>query len=189
MPLTPDLAAAKMYVSNASPSAVTMQGTVVGDALKTCNASLDTKEKKYKAVVLISDGETHDEKTEEAVKLLQENGVVVYTVGIGSPGGSPIYEPGTTDYKKDADGNTVISKLNEQELQSIATETSGTYYLFTNADDIATNILFQLSKMDKKAIAGGFNRNYTSYFQIFIALAILLLILELIIPERKMKWL
>src|SRR3954468_13401891 len=77
MPLTSDLAAAKLYVSNASPDAVPTQGTVIGDALKLCSTSLDTKEKKFKAIILISDGEDHDEKAEQVLKELQDNGVLV----------------------------------------------------------------------------------------------------------------
>src|ERR1700712_3245991 len=99
MPLTTDLGAAKLYVSNASTDAVPTQGTVIGDALKLCNASLDTKEKKYKAVILISDGEDHDEKAQDAVKELQDNGVVVYTIGIGSREGAPIFDTGSNDFK------------------------------------------------------------------------------------------
>ncbi len=188
MPLTPDLAAAKMYIANASPTAVPMQGTVVSDALRTCNGSLDTKEKKYKAVIVISDGEDHDEKADETAKELQENGVVVYTVGIGSTSGSPIFDPATNDYKKDENGNTVVSKLNEAGLQSIAKITSGNYYHFTTADEVANSILNELGKMDKKEIAGGFRKDYNTYFQWFVLLALLLLIIEVIVPERKMKW-
>lgn len=188
MPLTPDLGVAKMYVANASPSAVPTQGTVVSEALKTCNSSLDTKEKKYKAVVLISDGEDHDEKAEETAKELQQNGVVVYTIGIGSPNGSPIMDPATNDYRKDENGNTVITKLNEEGLQSIAKITSGNYYHFTTADEIADNIISELGKMDKKQIEGGFRRDYNTFFQWFVLLALLLLIIEVIIPERKVKW-
>lgn len=188
MPLTPDLGVAKMYVANASPSAVPLQGTVVSDALRTCNGSLDTKEKKFKAVILISDGEDHDEKAEETAKELQENGVIVHTVGIGSVNGSPIFDAATNDYKKDENGSTVVSKLNEEPLQIIAKTTYGSYYHFTTADEVANNILAELGKMDKKEIAGGFKREYSTYFQWFILLALLLLVLEIIIPERKMKW-
>lgn len=108
MPLTSDLAAAKLYVSNASPDAVPVQGTVIGQALKMCNASLDTKEKKYKAVILISDGEDHDEKAAEAVKELQDNGVAVHTIGIGSPDGAPIFDAAANDYKKDENGTRLF---------------------------------------------------------------------------------
>lgn len=189
MPLTSDLGAAKLYVSNASTDAVPRQGTVIGDALRLCNASLDNKEKKYKAVILISDGEDHDEKTEGAVKDLQDNGVVVNTVGIGSPDGAPIFDPATGDYKKDETGNTVVSKLNEKDLQMIASQTGGQYRLFTNADEVAEAVLSSINQMEKKQIGGANVRIYNSYFQWFLLLAVIFLIFETIIPERKMKWL
>jgi Ca-activated chloride channel family protein len=188
MPLTTDLGAAKLYVSNASTDAVPTQGTEIGAALRLCNAALDNKEKKYKAIVLISDGEDHDEKAGEAMKELQESGVVVYTVGIGSPDGAPIAEAGTDDYKKDENGNTVISRLNEKDLQLLAAETGGEYHLFTNADDIAARLTASLNQMEKKQIGGSSIRIYSVYFQWFLLVAFVLLLLETIIPERKMKW-
>jgi Ca-activated chloride channel family protein len=189
MPLTSDLAAAKLYVSNASPDAVPTQGTVIGDALRLCNASLNIKEKKYKAVVLISDGEGHDEKVLDAVKELQDNGVVVHSIGIGSPDGSPIFDPATNDFKKDESGNTVVSKLNEKELQEIAAQTQGSYHLFSNSDQITNEVMGSLNQMEKKQTGGASERSYTSYYQWFLLAAFILLILEIIIPERKMKWL
>ncbi|MCW3108911.1 MAG: hypothetical protein JWQ09_3417, partial [Segetibacter sp.] len=188
MPLTTDLGATKLYVSNASPDAVPTQGTVIGDALRLCNASLDTKEKKYKAIILISDGEDHDEKAAAALKELQDNGVVAYTIGIGSPEGAPIFDPATNDFKKDENGNTVISKLNEQDLQMIATQTGGEYHLFSNADEVAASVVESIDQMEKKQIGGTGIRVYNSYFQWFLLVATILLILETIIPERKMKW-
>ena len=188
MPLTGDLAAAKLYVSNANPDAVPNQGTVIGDALKLCNTSLDTKEKKYKAVILISDGEDHDENATKAVDELKENGVIVYTVGIGSPQGAPIYDPALNDFKKDENGVVVISKLNEKDLQDIAAKTGGQYHLFTNADEVAGKLYNSLDNMEKKHIGGTGIRVYNTYFQWFVLLAFVLLMLEIIIPERKMKW-
>lgn len=188
MPLTTDLGAAKLYVSNASPDAVPTQGTVIGDALRLCNASLDTKEKKYKAIMLISDGEDHDEKTAAALKELQDNGVVVYTIGIGSPEGAPIFDPATNDFKKDENGNMVVSKLNEQDLQAIAAQTGGEYHLFTTADEVSASVVGAIDRMEKKKIGGTGIRIYNSYFQWFLLIAVIFLILETIIPERKMKW-
>ena len=188
MPLTGDLAAAKLYVSNANPDAVPNQGTVIGDALKLCNTSLDTKEKKYKAVILISDGEDHDENATKAVDELKENGVIVYTVGIGSPQGAPIYDPALNDFKKDENGVVVISKLNEKDLQDIAAKTGGQYHLFTNADEVAGKLYNSLDNMEKKHIGGTGIRVYNTYFQWFMLVAFVLLMLEIIIPERKMKW-
>ena len=188
MPLTTDLAAAKLYVSNAGPDAVPTQGTVIGDALKMCNTALDTKEKKYKAVILISDGEDHDDKAEDAVKELQDNGAVIYTIGIGSPEGAPIFDPALNDFKKDENGNTVVSKLNEKDLQNIAAETGGQYYLFTDADAVANQVAASIDQMEKKQIGGTGIRVYSPYFQWFLLAAFILLLLETIIPERKMKW-
>lgn len=188
MPLTSDLAAARLYVSNASPDAVPAQGTVIGDALRMCNTALDTKEKKYKAVILISDGEDHDEQAGEALKELQDNGVVVYTIGIGSPEGAPIFDPALNDFKKDENGNTVVSKLNEKDLQNIAAQTDGQYYLFTSADEVANQVAASIDQMEKKQIVGTGIRVYSSYFQWFLLAAFIFLLLETIIPERKMKW-
>ena len=189
MPLTADLASAKMFVANASPNAIPVQGTVISDALRLCNASLDTKEKKYKAIILITDGEGHDEKIESAIDEISEFGVVVHTVGIGSPDGAPIFDEAANDYKKDLEGNTVISKLNEQQLQLIASKTGGKYFLFDNADNVSGKLITELSQMEKKQIGGGDRRTYTTYFHWFLIFALILLLLEIIIPERKMKWL
>jgi Ca-activated chloride channel family protein len=188
MPLTTDLAAARLYISNVSTNAVPIQGTVIGEALRICNASLNNKEKKYKTVILISDGEDHDEKSEEVVKELQDNGVVINTVGIGSPDGAPIFDPTTNDFKKDENGVTVVSKLNETDLQAIAARTGGQYVLFSGADQVANQLLSAIDQMEKKAIGGSNIRVYSSYFQWFLLLALILLLLEVIIPERKMKW-
>jgi Ca-activated chloride channel homolog len=188
MPLTSDLAAAKIYISNASPAAVPTQGTVIGDALRLCDASLDTKDKKYKAIILISDGEGHDEKAAEAVKALAENGVVLYTVGIGSPQGATIFDPNINDLKRDDAGNPVISKLNEEDLENFARQTGGSYHYFTNADDVVNGIMSSIDQMEKKSIGKGGQRQYTSYFPWFLLAAFVVLILEIFIPESKKKW-
>lgn len=145
--------------------------------------------KKYKAIILISDGEDHDEKADAVVKELQDNGVIVYTIGIGSPDGAPIFDPLVNDFKKDENGNTIVSKLNEKDLQMIATQTGGEYYLFSNADEVAAKVASAINSMEKKQIGGTGIRIYNSYFQWFLLAAAILLILETIIPERKMKWL
>ncbi len=185
MPLTSDAAASKMYVSNASPDAVPIQGTVIADALNLCDNSLDTKEKKYKAVVLISDGEDHDPKSEDAIKQLYAHGVIVYTIGIGTTEGSPIMEPGTNTYKTDANGQTVITKLNEQELSNIAQQTGGTYFHLDNSFSTANDVANALDGMEKKMISGAGDRQYASFAPFFIAMIILLLIAEIFIPETK----
>jgi Ca-activated chloride channel family protein len=186
MPLTTDLSVAKLYVSNASPDVVPVQGTVVGDALQLCANSLNTKEKKYKAVVLISDGEDHDPHSTEVLQQLADNGVIVNTIGVGSVAGAPIKEPGAADYKTDADGKTVISKLNETELMEIAQKTGGNYMHLGDADITASQMAAILNGMEKKAIENkGSTRQYASFYWLFILLALLVLITEIFIPETK----
>ena len=185
MPLTSDITASKLYLSNANTDAVAIQGTVFSSALQLCENSLDTKEKKYKAVVLISDGEDHDPKTKETLQHLYDNGVVVYTIGVGTPAGAPIIEAGNV-YKTDINGQTVISKLNEAELRTISEKTGGTYYHLDDSQATATAVAAQLNSMDKKQLEGnGGAHQYTSFFPFFIALMILILVTEIFIPETK----
>ncbi len=186
MPLTSDAAAAKIFVSNASPDAVPMQGTVVSDALKLCDNSLDTKEKKYKAVILITDGEDHDTKIEPVLQQLYDHGVIVHTVGVGTAEGSTIIDPVTGQAKRDNNGQTVISRLNEKELELISSKTGGTYHRLDNTVDAVNDITGVLGNMDKKLINGeGNERQYASFFPFFIAFALLVLISEIFIPETK----
>jgi Ca-activated chloride channel family protein len=155
MPLTGDHGAAKMYLGSASTDIVPTQGTVISDALKMCYASFNTKEKKYKAVILISDGEDHDEGAFKIAQQMTEDGIVINTVGIGSPQGSTIIDELTNQEKKDVNGNTVITKLNEDELKSIAEKGNGSYQLFTNADELVSKLDAQLASMDQRTVING----------------------------------
>ncbi len=186
MPLTTDIASSKIFISNAAPDAAPVQGTNISAALKLCDYSLDEKQKKYKAIILISDGEDHDPKSAETAKQLYDNGVVVNTIGIGTAEGSPIIEPGSNAYKTDKNGQTVISKLNETELKNIALQTGGNYYHLDNVLQTADEVAASLNNMDKKLIEGvNGEKQYASSFPLFIALAVLLLFAEVFIPETK----
>lgn len=188
MPLTPDLNVAGLYISNASPESVPVQGTVVSDALQLCRSSLNTKEKKFKAVVLISDGEDHDPKTEEIVQQMADEGIIVYTVGVGSVQGAPIKEPGAQTFKMDAQGKTVISKLDEGALMQIAQATGGAYVHLGNTATTATGIAKRLNAMEQKGIEGAADtRRYSSWYLLFVLLALLVLTAEIFIPETKKK--
>ena len=185
MPLTGDHGAAKMYLSSASPDIVPTQGTVIGDALKMCYASFNTKEKKYKSVVLLSDGEGHDEEAGKIAEEMAAEGVIINTVGIGSPEGSIIIDPATNEAKKDNEGNTVITKLNEAELKSIAKKGNGIYQLYSSTDAVVANLDAQLSTMDQRTVTEDSLVNYESFFQYFLLLTILLLVIEMLVSERK----
>lgn len=189
MPLTDDIGAVNMYIPNINTDMVPIQGTAIGTALLTANNALNAEDKKHKAIILITDGETHDKTTDDAIKRLYADGVTVFTVGIGTPGGSPIFDPVTNGDKKDKDGNIVISKLNEATLKEIAAKTNGTYVLLNNDRAAIESITQKIGSMEKKLIVSGKvgNRNFFYYFPYFIGAALLLLIIEIFIPERKRK--
>ena len=184
MPLTTDHSAAKMYLSSASTDNVPTQGTVIGQALKMSYAAFNTKEKKYRAIILISDGEDHDEEAVKVTKRLAEEGVMVNTVGIGSPQGAPIMDPETNEYMKDENGNTVVSKLNEEELKIIAQNGNGLYQLFTSADVVADNIQGKLSTIGQTTLTGSSFGVYKNYFWYFLLVAFIILLIENFLPEK-----
>jgi len=185
MPLTSDHGAARMYIQDASPDAVPTQGTVIADALNMANSAFNSKERKYKSIVLVSDGEDHDPEALKTAKELAKNGVMINTVGIGSPDGSPIVDPATGEVKKDEQGNTVISKLNEAELQQLADATSGQYIRLDNVDDALITMTGQIDSAEKKSMSDAEFVDYISYFQWFLGAALILLLAEFFLSERR----
>ncbi|HLZ89101.1 MAG TPA: VWA domain-containing protein, partial [Puia sp.] len=185
MPLTTDHGAARMYIQNASPDAVPTQGTVIGDALRMANSSFNSKERKYKTIVLVSDGEDHDPDALKAAKDLAQNGVMINTIGIGSPEGSPIVDPATGELKKDEQGNTVISKLNEAELQQLSDATNGEYIRLDNVDDALITMTQRIDNAEKKSMSDSEFIDYVSYFQWLVGAALLLLVMEFLLSERR----
>ncbi len=185
MPLSSDHAATKMYLSAASTESVPTQGTVIGDALKMSYSSFAGKEKKYKAIVLLSDGEDHDEDAIDIAKDIAQEGVVIFTVGIGSKEGAPIPDAATNNVKQDEQGNIVISKLNEENLISIAEAGNGGYAYYTNAESTASAIANGIATMDQRSITDESLINYKSYFRYLVGAAFLFLLLEMFISERK----
>ncbi len=185
MPLTTDHAAAKMFLASATPDVVPTQGTVIGDALKMCNAAFSSTEKKYRSIILISDGEDHDENAIAYTKALADEGIMINTVGIGSPEGATIMDPETNDYKKDAAGNPVVTKLNEDELRKIAESGNGIYQRFSNTDDVVNSLDKQLQSMGQRPITENSLMNFKNYFPWLLAFALLVLMIEFFISEKK----
>ena len=185
MPLTTDHGAARMYVQSAGPDVVPTQGTVISEALRLTNSAFNSKEKKYKAVVLITDGEDHDPESLKVAQELAANAIMINTVGIGSPEGAPIMDPMTNTYKKDLEGNTVISKLNEAELQQLAQSTKGVYVRLTDPEQAVATIMQQLSTIEKTELEDSAFKDFKNYFQWFLGAAILFLMVEFFLPERK----
>jgi Ca-activated chloride channel family protein len=188
MPLTTDLTATKMFVSNANTDMVNLQGTVISEALTLCNNSLETQEKKYKAAILITDGEDHDDKAEETAKILADAGVVLHTVGVGSKEGAPIIDANTNAYKREINGLTVISKLNAELLQKIARTTGGTYHSLNNTNEVSTQLISTLNEMETKPISNSGFVDYKSYYTILLAIGVALLLIETFVSEKKIQF-
>ncbi len=186
MPLTIDHEAAKMFISTAGPDNVPYQGTAIGSALRMSEAAFNPDEKSYKSVLLISDGEDFDDDAITAAKDLAKEGIVVNTVGIGSPEGSPIPDPATGQYKIDEHGQTVISKLNEQELSSIATATQGIYQLYNDPDVIIKQIKNQLAGIaNEESMSDASYLSFFQYYWYFLLAAFILLVMEMLISEKR----
>lgn len=185
VPLTIDYAAVKMLLQNVSPDMVPTQGTVIGDAVSLSMESFTKNERKYKSLIIISDGEDHDEQAIAKTKEAADQGVIVHTVGIGSPSGSPLYDPDTKAPKLDENGNPVISKLNEDELKSIAAAGRGTYSLLQNTDDVADKLTNALEAMEQKNLGSVVYTDFTSYFQYFLLAGFLAIVIEWLLPASK----
>lgn len=187
VPLTIDYGAMNMLLQHVNTDLVPTQGTVISDAIDMATQSFSQKEKKYKTLVIISDGEDHDESAIAKVKDAREAGVVIHTIGVGSPEGTTILDPETKAIKLDDEGKPIISKLNENELKSIAAAGDGTYQLLRNSDAVANNIITSIDGMGQKNLGTISYNNYTSYFQYFLGIALILLIVEWLIPAARKK--
>ncbi|HEY9340334.1 MAG TPA: VWA domain-containing protein [Hanamia sp.] len=189
MPLTLDHAAAKMYLNSASPDDVPTQGTVISQALKMSYAAFNPKEKTYKSVLLISDGEDHDDEAIKVAKQLAEQGIMINTIGIGSVLGAPIMDEETGQYKIDSKGQTVISKLNEQELRDIAVTGQGIFQLYSTTEEVVKNLKNKLGSIGQETtLSDSAYASFKQYFQYFLGAAFILLLLEFFTSEkRKLK--
>lgn len=187
VPLTIDYSAMKMMLQNVQPDLVPTQGTVISDAIDLAVKSFSQKEKKYKSLIIISDGEDHDETAIARAKEAADAGILIHTVGIGSPEGTTIYDPDTKSVKLDEQGNPVVSKLNEDELKNIAIAGKGTYNLLRNTNGVAERLVDEIDGMEQKQLGAIVFNSYDSYFQYFLGIAFLLLAVEWFLPGAKLN--
>ena len=185
MPLTFDHSAAEMIVSVAAPSSFRSQGTVIGEALQKSNLAFQEESKRFKTIILITDGETHDENAEQQAKELGQKGVMINTVGIGSLGGAAIVDTISGGIKKDLSGNVVVTKLNEPLLQKLAAATNGKYVRLENTSEGSEALVQHLSQIEKTALGDLSQLSYTSFYLWLAWPLFFLLVAEIFIPERK----
>jgi Ca-activated chloride channel family protein len=192
LPITTDYSAAKLFLSTVNTNIVPTQGTEIAKAIDLSMQSFDMENAQNKAIIIITDGESHDEKAIESAEQANKLGIFVHTLGMGlSKGGPiPIYNKygNRTGYRKDRDGNTIVSKLNENLLQQIANAGKGTYVRANNSKAGLSTLFAEINKMEKKEIGTMVFTEYKDRFQLFIGLALLLLIIDLMLLGRKNKW-
>ena len=187
VPLTLDYSAVNMTLQNVSPDMVPTQGTVIGDAIEMGMQSFTQNERKYKSLIIVSDGEDHDESALEKTKAAVDEGAIVHTVGIGSPQGTTLYDPETKSVKLDENGQPVISKLNEEELKNIALAGHGSYTLLRNPDEVADKLIGELEGMERKNLGTVQYTDFLSFFQYFLLAALTALVIEWLLPNTNVK--
>jgi len=191
LPLTTDYSAAKLFLSAVDTKIVPTQGTAIGEAIEMATISFGETDHN-KAIIVITDGENHEDDAIEAATEANELGINVFTIGMGLPEGAPIpiYNNygSQTGYKKDRNNSTVITKLNEDMLRQIAAAGGGAYARANNASTGLKRIFDDINAIDKKEIETRQFTDYEDRFQIFLGIAIILLILELLIADRKTRW-
>lgn len=189
LPITTDFGAARLFLSNISPDLIPTQGTAIGEAIDVAAAAFDNP-KRSRIILVITDGENHEDDAVKAAKTAGSHGIIVHTIGMGSPEGGPIpVSSGNMKmgFKKDIAGNTVVSKLDEATLQQIAAAGKGIYVRANNTQAALDRIFGEVNKMDKSVYDSKLYSEYEDRFQYFVALSLIALGLELLISEKKSK--
>ncbi|MBT3384776.1 MAG: VWA domain-containing protein [Prolixibacteraceae bacterium] len=190
LPITSDYNSAKLFLNSVNTQIVPKQGTAIGASINLAIRSFTPNGETNKAIIIITDGENHEDDAVSTAQVAVENGIYVHTVGMGLPQGSPIpvLRGGQTDYLKDNSGNVVVTKLNEQMLEQIAAAGEGIYVRANNAQ-IGLNALFdEINKMEKEEMESRIYSEYDDQFQYFFAIGLFLLLLEFVILDRKNKY-
>lgn len=185
LPITSDYVSAKMFLSSISTSMITTQGTDIAQAIKMAVGCFTPQEGVGKAIIVITDGEDHEGGAIEAAKDARKRGMRVFILGVGSTSGSPIPVPGSNDYMIDNAGNTVMSALNEAMCKEIASAGGGAYIHVDNNSNAQEQLDNELDKLAKKEFANNIYSDYDEQFQAFAIIALLLLIIEVCVLERK----
>lgn len=188
LPITCDYVSAKMFLSNIDPSLIKTQGTAIGDALSTSIRAFGAEQSEAnRAIVLITDGENHEDDAVAVATRAKEAGIKILVVGIGKPEGAPIPIPGTNDFRKDRQGNVVVSRLNEDMCREIAKAGNGIYVRCDNTNTAMRAIEKELDTLATTELETQVFTDYNEQFQTFALLALLILVIDFFIFNRKNK--
>jgi len=193
LPITTDYAAAKMFLQSMNTDMLSSQGTAINEAIKLATTFFDDEEQTNRILIIISDGEDHSNVAIDAAEEAAAEGIRIFTIGVGDVKGGPIpikNQNGIVlSYKKDSEGETVITRLDEETLKNIAKNATGAYINGKNTSDVVAEIKDVLSKMDKKEFEAKQFADFKDQFQWFLAAGIFLLFLDVFFLERKTAWL
>ena len=185
LPVTTDYVSAKMFLNSIDTGSIPIQGTALGDAITTCIRSFSEQSDKSRAIILITDGENHEDDPVAAAKQAAEMGIKVFTIGVGSPEGKPI--PMNGELLKDKDGEIVVSRLDEAVLQEIAAEGNGAYVRAGNSEFGLNPIIDDLRKLEDEKYSSVVFEEYDEQFMYFLAIALVFFVLEMLVGDRRSK--
>ena len=185
LPITSDYVTARNFARNISPDMVSRQGTALGAAIELASGSFSSGSEGSRVIILISDGENHEDDAMAAAEAAARQGIKIYTIGIGTPEGAPIRIGG--DFIKDEEGKMVVSKLDEQTLEQIALTTGGGYIRATNRSLGLDEIVQKIGEVEKKQLTESIFEDFSEQYQYPLAVGLALLLLDFLIPERRSR--
>jgi Ca-activated chloride channel family protein len=192
LPITTDYASAKMFLQNMNTDMLSSQGTAINEAINLGRTYFDDEEQTNRILIIISDGEDHSEEAAAVAEQAHDEGIRIFTIGVGDVKGGPIPEKRNgvvISYKKNNAGETVITRLNEETLQNIANEADGAYINGKNTNDVVEAIREILNNMDKTEFEAKQFADFKDQFQWFLGFAIFFLVLDIFLLDRKTAWL
>ena len=185
LPITTDYVSAKMFLNSISTESVPVQGTAIGDAINTAMRSFSAQSEKSRAIVVITDGENHEDDPVEAARQAAGLGVRIFTIGVGSPEGKPI--PMDGELLKDKDGNIVVTRLDEKVLQDVAAAGNGVYVRAGNSEFGLNPVIDDIRKMDDERYSSVVFEEFDEQFMYFLGFALLFFVLEMPVGDRRSR--
>lgn len=185
LPITTDYVSAKMFMNSISTESVPVQGTAIGEAINTAMRSFSSQSEKSRAIIVITDGENHEDDPVAAAKQAAEMGVRVFAIGVGSPEGKPI--PMDGELLKDKDGNIVVTRLDEKVLQEVAQAGNGVYVRAGNSEFGLNPIIEDIRRMEDEKYSSIVFEEYDEQFMYFLAIALFFFVIEMLVGDRRSK--
>ena len=185
LPITTDYVSAKMFMNSISTESVPVQGTAIGEAINTAMRSFSSQSEKSRAIIVITDGENHEDDPVAAAKQAAEMGVRVFTIGVGSPEGKPI--PMDGELLKDRDGNIVVTRLDESVLQEVAQAGNGVYVRAGNSEFGLNPIIEDIRRMEDEKYSSIVFEEYDEQFMYFLAISLFFFVIEMLVGDRRSK--